>query len=450
MSDQALDLRRSLHIVRRRWIIVAAAAAIGVAGGLGYAVLNPPKLTSTANVLLAAPTPVSPQNSPAAQVFVAGSQPVLAQARLHIQPSMSVRDLQHAVNVKSQADSILSVSAQGRTATQASTIANAVANSYVAFISSPAYRSSSSNPNNPLRATLFEPATGATGRPLSVFMIFTGVIGVLLGLLIGVLSALAVSRRDRRLRQRDDIADSIGIPVLASVTVSRPSDAAGWVKLLTEYEPAPVDAWHLRGALHQLVLGDAAGGDQSTGASLAVITLSSDPRALALGPQLAVFTASLGIRTQLVVGPQQDPNVTATLRSACTGMADVKASWSRYLSVAVRDGDSGRAQGKAALTITVSVVDQRSPKVADRMRTTATVLGVSAGTATAEDLARVAVSAADDGRQIAGILVADPDPTDHTTGRRPEPARTTARQPSHLTGIPTETRRWMNQTRRSR
>ena len=57
------------------------------------------------------------------------------------------------------------------------------------------------------------------------------------------------------------------------------------------------------------------------------------------------------------------------------------------------------------------------------MRTTATVLGVSAGAATAEQLARVAASAAADGRDIAGILVADPDPADHTTGRLPQLAR---------------------------
>ena len=61
------------------------------------------------------------------------------------------------------------------------------------------------------------------------------------------------------------------------------------------------------------------------------------------------------------------------------------------------------------------------------MRTTVTVLGVSAGVVTAEQLARVAVSAAGDGRQIAGILVADPDPTDHTT--RPPPAAGTADAP---------------------
>ena len=54
-----------------------------------------------------------------------------------------------------------------------------------------------------------------------------------------------------------------------------------------------------------------------SGSSLAVLSLSSDRNALALGPQLAVFAASLGIPTALVVGPQQDANATATLRAAC-------------------------------------------------------------------------------------------------------------------------------------
>ena len=57
------------------------------------------------------------------------------------------------------------------------------------------------------------------------------------------------------------------------------------------------------------------------------------------------------------------------------------------------------------------------------MRTNATVLGVSAGAATADQLARVAVSAAANGSEITGILVADPDSADPTTGRVPQLAR---------------------------
>ena len=74
------------------------------------------------------------------------------------------------------------------------------------------------------------------------------------------------------------------------------------------------------------------------GSSLAVLSLSSDPKALALGPQLAVFAASLGIPTALVVGPQQDPNATATLRAACAAPSE-PSERSRYLRVTVSDQD---------------------------------------------------------------------------------------------------------------
>jgi hypothetical protein len=69
------------------------------------------------------------------------------------------------------------------------------------------------------------------------------------------------------------------------------------------------------------------------------------------------------------------------------------------------------------------------------------VLGVSAGAATAAQLIGVAVSATADGRQIDGILLADPDPTDHTTGRIPQLARPARRRmPTRLTSTPTQTR----------
>jgi hypothetical protein len=72
------------------------------------------------------------------------------------------------------------------------------------------------------------------------------------------------------------------------------------------------------------------------------------------------------------------------------------------------------------LTVVVAVVDGQNPEVALTMRATATVLGVSAGAVTARQLARVAASAAADGRDIVGVVVADPDPHDRTTGRVPQ------------------------------
>jgi hypothetical protein len=77
-------------------------------------------------------------------------------------------------------------------------------------------------------------------------------------------------------------------------------------------------------------------------------------------------------------------------------------------------------QPDAALTVVVAVVDSGGPQMPKTLRTATTLLGVSAGVATADQLARLAASAAADGREITGILVADPDSADATTGRLPQ------------------------------
>ena len=243
----------------------------------------------------------------------------------------------------------------------------------------------------------------------------------LAGALVGVILSLAIGRKDRRLRERDEIASSIGIPVLASVPVEHPSDAAGWTRLLEDYKPASVHAWRLRAALQQLGMTGPGqslyNGDSSF--SLAVLSLSSDPRALALGPQLAVFAASAGIPTALVIGPQHDAGIAATLRTACAVPPSASSKRPSLLHVVVTDDGAVDEQPEVALSIAVGVIDGRAPELPEMMRTNATVIGVTAGVATADQLARVAVAASSDGREITGILVADPDPADRTTGRIP-------------------------------
>ena len=112
-----------------------------------------------------------------------------------------------------------------------------------------------------------------------------------------------------------------------------------------------------------------------------------------------------------------------------------------HLRVLVTDSE-GEEQSDAELTVVVGVVDGRNPQVPDMMHTTATLLGVSAGAATADQLARAAMSAVSDGREITGILVADPDSDDATTGRVPQLGRRGQRRlPTRMTGIATEIRR---------
>jgi capsular polysaccharide biosynthesis protein len=422
MSDQALDLRRSLLIVRRHKIIVGVAAALGLAAGIAFTMRHPPQASSEALVVL----PSSATRFTATEVVIAGSDPVLSGAVHHVDPSVPLQLLQGRIQVKSLTPRIISIEAQGTTAEQAEDTANAVADSFIAYVGA------GNSPGGQVVVRTLERATSASVASLPRRAIITGVLGAFLGGLIGAIIALAVGRSDRRLRERDEIADAIGVPVLASISTGHPSDAAGWTRLLDDYQPGVVHAWNMRKALQDLGLADARRGSS---ASLAVVSLSSDPGALALGPQLAVYAASLGIPTALVIGPQQDANATATLRSACAVPPPAQSRRPGRLQVSAWDHDGVGMLPDAALTIVAAVVDSQAPQVSMTMRTTIAVLGVSAGAATAEQLARVAVSAATDGRQVAGILVANPNPADRTTGRLPHLARPTRRRsPTRLTG----------------
>ena len=52
MSQETLDLRRSIQIVRRHKLLMGIMVALGILAGGAYAVLKPPMVTSTALVLL--------------------------------------------------------------------------------------------------------------------------------------------------------------------------------------------------------------------------------------------------------------------------------------------------------------------------------------------------------------------------------------------------------------
>jgi capsular polysaccharide biosynthesis protein len=455
MNQQGLDLRRFMQIVRRYRVLVGVVVALGLIGGGAYAVLKPPMLSSTA--LIALPVSASQQPAPAngtdpftaTQQVVADSYQVLSGALSKARPDMSLTELSRLVQVGSPSPDIISVTAQGKKAADAEANANAVANSYIQYVGS------SRSAVGRVHAHLLASAGNATGpKPVTRIAVFALIGGLAAGL-IGVVLALAIGRNDRRLRARDEIAKSIGIPVLASVPVAHPSAAAGWTKLLKEYKPAAVHSWQLRTALHQLGLARPGSGrsgyegnggslyDRDSGhSSLLTLSLSSDSGALALGPQLAIFAASQGIPTTLVIGPQQDEAATATLRTACA--APLSEESARYGNLRVLSYDEGDADQRpdTTLVIVVAVVDGKAPVMPATMRTNATVLGVSAGAATAEQLARAAVVASVDDREITGILVADPEPSDETTGRIPRlPGPARRRLPNRLPGVVTEIRR---------
>lgn len=448
MSQQEMTLRKSVRIARRHKVLVGIMVVLGLLIGAAYVLLAPPMLTGEALVVVPMPIPTGsnvttgtglPQAT-TTNTVVASSAPVLSAAQRQISPSMTLSELASQVKVTAPTETVIAIDGHSKNAAQAVAMANAVANSFIAYVTS------ASSPVGKLPARVLELATSASGTKLSSRLPLYALLGGLAGALVGFILALAVGRKDRRLRLRDEIANAIGIPVLASVPVARPSDAAAWTGLLENYEPKVVDAWHLRSALQYLRIAgfllDNGGNDiGNESVSLAVVTLSSDRGALALGPQLATFAASLGIPTELVIGPQQDATATAMLRTACATLPHDSLVRGRPLRVTVsNDGSHVRVPG-AALVVVVVVIDSQVPRMPDTIRTGMTLLGVSAGAATAEQMAAAATIVSTDGREITGVLVADPDPADQATGRAPRMARPPRRLPARLKDIPTEIRR---------
>src|SRR2546429_9223230 len=114
MSQQVLDVRRSIQIVRRHRVLVGIVVALGLLVGGGYAYIHPPTLTSTALVVLPKSVP-----SMATQVVIAESDAVLTGALSKLGPGSSLQKLRSEVQVRSLTSYIIAISAKSRNAADA-------------------------------------------------------------------------------------------------------------------------------------------------------------------------------------------------------------------------------------------------------------------------------------------------------------------------------------------
>jgi len=139
VSDQTLDARAALGAVRRRWLLVGSLGAAGLCGGLAYGALEPAMHTANALVLLPAAATTTPGvavPSTGTQIAIATSTPVLAAAGRAADPSLAPQTLAHRISVRALSDSVLSITASAPRTGQAELLANAVASSYVRFVTS--------------------------------------------------------------------------------------------------------------------------------------------------------------------------------------------------------------------------------------------------------------------------------------------------------------------------
>jgi hypothetical protein len=163
--------------------------------------------------------------------------------------------------------------------------------------------------------------------------------------------------------------------------------------------------------------------------SVTVISLADDTRALSVGPQLAAYCAGTGIPTRMIAGRGHE--LAATLWAACA-----QASTGDEIRAGLVVATQPELGGAKELSVVLAVVDRSAPELHSLPRTAATVIAVTAGTSTADDLARLAVAADDQGIRVDWLVVVDPDELDRTTGRLLQRERQLqAALPVRLTGV---------------
>ncbi|MEV5962716.1 hypothetical protein AB0L70_13185 [Kribbella sp. NPDC051952] len=404
MSAQQLDVKKSWRAIRRHRLIVAAVAAVGLLGGVAYGVMVPALHSATSLVVLPPPPTSDSEKTTGVQsidtqVFIAESEPVLKSAGQNLSPALPTQTVRDRVKVTAVTEDVIQIDAKGTTAAQSIRLANAVADVYLVFVTTD--QNLPGDLGKKTGARVLERPTTARGGNVAIHLGIFGLLGALIGAVAGSIGVLAKVRGDRRLRLRDEIADAVALPVLASVTSYRATDVSDWAYLLEHYSPTAVEAWSLRKTLHHLGLDVKGGGP----VSLTVLSFAGDDKALPLGPQLAALATSIGISTSIVVDSHQEP------------------------------------PGDSALSIHLVVVDREAPHLVGAEHTTNTIIALSSGTVTAEELARLAVAAATDDRNIDGLVVTDPDPTDRTIGRVSQSTRRSAsRLPTLLTGTARRTK----------
>ncbi len=233
--------------------------------------------------------------------------------------------------------------------------------------------------------------------------------GAAVGLFVAIVLALAFDRNDGRLRLRDDIAEAVGAPVVASLGIPRRSGVDRCKSLLDLWQPTVVESLALRQAFTDLGVAD-----EQPPANVIVVTLPGDRAGPVLALELGAFAATMETHTAVVVA--SDDAATADLRAACK--AQRPGTGRPRLSV--HDLTSGLHPvdvERAELSIAIVVADGVAIPTPTWGRRTLTALAVTAGYGTPEALAAASLACAESGHPVRGIFVANPDPNDKTTGR---------------------------------
>lgn len=435
-------------------------------GGVAYGLYRPP-LANAVTLILLPQTATSTSSAPSAltmstERLIATSMPVLTEAGRDVSPPVDPRTLEHQVTVKTLTQQVVEIEVSANKSGEAQRLASAVASSYMKYLivlaasaskntivglqhessvlkqqiesiqnqidaaSAAGHQDASllntlnaeqsqaalqlNNINNQIVAA--GPSTGTPGGdsrvlqkatvvPVSKYhrSITYGIFGLLAGLLIGSIVTLIRWQRDRRLRKREEVASAIGAPVLASIESPGCISPSEW-RWLLQSEPPSATSWALRRILHALPATL-----NGTDPSVRVISFAGDVDALTVGPQLALHAAASGIPTTLALGTGA---ALTPLRAALTSPEVRRAELPLTIS-----NDTEHHRGGTRL-VAVNAVEAARPEL--HLFEGVNLLSISPGSATTDEIARLALAAADAGGTFNGVIFVNPDPDDGTSG----------------------------------
>lgn len=492
MTEHPVDIRNWLRPIWSRRRFVSLLAAVGLCAGVAFGIVNPPLPSATALVLLP-PSSLTSAGTPTrdipTEIDIVTSAPVLTAAGKSVSPALGFAAMKKLVTVTAPSQDILQVEAHATSGPEAERLADAVAHEYIQFVTTASTKTSdaavaglqqqssqltqqiqqlqtqintvtarlategAASPSGQQDSTLLgslstalqqvsleldnvnsqilssqvsgttqEAAQGTQLLQRATFfqapskssIAVAGGLGLVMGLLVGIIVAIVRGRGKRRLSTRQEISSAIGVPVLGSLHADRHDTSTDWSTLFENYAPDAVDFWNLRRILRGIVPEGAVAPTQ-----VRIVSLEGDNAALAVGPQLAVFANKVG--TPSVLSAEPHPSL-RNLRAASTLRRPF-----------VSDGVESVNGVPGPLTIGSVVFDPDEPKL--DASPGPCVLAVSAGFSSADELARVALAAADSGHSLVGMVVVNPYLGDNTTGLPPAAVQVSGHSPNGSSSI---------------
>lgn len=194
-------------------VVVATAAAVGIT------LHAEKKYDATTSLLLRVNSEVEPQRVVDTNLQLL-SLPNVASKTAESLPGVSQAEVESAISSSQQGESdIIKVTATTTDPDLAAEIANTYANEFIAL------RRTSTHPQGLQTGTVevveqASPDSNAVSPKPARNIAF----GIVIGLVLGIAIALLLEQLDRRVKHQDDIADTMGIPLLATVSKRKAFD----------------------------------------------------------------------------------------------------------------------------------------------------------------------------------------------------------------------------------